>query len=86
MMSQNRQALKDRSVAANDYEVNLRAEMEVALIHERLDKLVDRDWQALVKLQEEQLELLKRIDALTGEIHQRWANEKRDGCLLTPSS
>jgi uncharacterized membrane protein len=76
MMSQNRQALKDRAVAANDYEVNLRSEMEVALIHERLDELVDRDWQALVKLQEEQLELLKRIDALTSEIHQRWANEK----------
>jgi uncharacterized membrane protein len=77
MMSQNRQALKDRSVAANDYEVNLRSEMEVALIHERLDELVDRDWQALVKLQEEQLELLKRIDALTSEIHQRRTNEKR---------
>jgi uncharacterized membrane protein len=77
MMSQNRQALKDRAVAANDYEVNLRAEMEVALIHERLDELVDRDWQALVTLQEEQLELLKRIDTLTSEIHQRWAKEMR---------
>ncbi len=71
MMSQNRQALKDRAVAANDYEVNLRAEMEVALIHERLDDLVERQWEQLVQLQQEQLDLLRRIDQLTGELHRR---------------
>jgi len=76
MMSQNRQALKDRAVAANDYEVNLRAEMEVALIHERLDELIERQWQTLMLAQQEQLELLRRIDVLTAEIHRRDAAGK----------
>ena len=76
MMSQNRQALKDRAVAANDYEVNLRAEMEVALIHERLDELIERQWQTLMLAQQEQLELLRRIDVLTAEIHRRDAGGK----------
>ena len=71
MMSQNRQALKDRAVAANDYEVNLRAEMEVALIHQRLDELIENQWRSLMQSQQEQLELLRRIDGLTSEIHRR---------------
>jgi uncharacterized membrane protein len=39
MMSQNRQAAKDRLMAANDYEVNLKAEIEIAALHEKLDAI-----------------------------------------------
>ena len=39
MMSQNRQAVKDRLDAANDYEVNLKAEIEIAALHEKLDQI-----------------------------------------------
>jgi uncharacterized membrane protein len=40
MMSQNRQAAKDRLAAANDYEVNLHAELEIMRLHEKLDALL----------------------------------------------
>lgn len=42
MMSQNRQAAKDREVAAHDYEVNLKAELEIMSLHEKLDDLRQR--------------------------------------------
>ena len=43
MMSQNRQAAKDRADAGNDYEVNLKAEIEILALHEKLDRLLQRD-------------------------------------------
>ena len=39
MMSQNRQAAKDRLAAAHDYEVNLKSEIEIAALHEKLDQI-----------------------------------------------
>ena len=39
LMSQNRQAARDRLVAAHDYEVNLKAEIEIAALHEKLDQI-----------------------------------------------
>lgn len=42
MMSQNRQADKDRTAAAHDYEVNLRAELEILRLHEKMNLLLDR--------------------------------------------
>ena len=59
MMSQNRQAAKDRADAANDYEVNLKAEIEIRRLHEKLDELREKQWEALVQMQREQIELLK---------------------------
>ena len=59
MMSQNRQAAKDRADAANDYEVNLKAEIEIRRLHEKLDELREKQWEALVEMQREQIELLK---------------------------
>jgi uncharacterized membrane protein len=70
MMSQNRQTVKDRLRAEADYAVNLRAELDVAAVHARLDELSGRQWAALLDLQRQQLELLKRIEALTGEVHR----------------
>jgi uncharacterized membrane protein len=66
MMSQNRQAARDRLDAAHDYEVNLKAEIEIMALHEKLDELRRRE---IVSLQTEIAELsahLKRIDARLG--------------------
>jgi uncharacterized membrane protein len=71
MMSQNRQAAKDRLVAANDYTINLRAEAEIAAIQLRLDELAGRQWEALVEMQQRQLELLNAIHLLTREQTER---------------
>ena len=49
MMSQNRQAAKDRLQAAHDYEVNLKAEIEIMALHEKLDEMRAKDLQELVR-------------------------------------
>ncbi|MEJ2368823.1 MAG: DUF1003 domain-containing protein [Acidobacteriota bacterium] len=61
MMSQNRQAAKDRVDAAEDYEVNLKAELEIAGLHEKLDELRSDKWLELLRIQQEQIELLKAL-------------------------
>jgi uncharacterized membrane protein len=58
LMSQNRQAEKDRRAAEHDYEVNLKAELEIMLLHEKLDGLRQTQWQELLAMQQEQLSLL----------------------------
>ena len=63
MMSQNRQTAKDRLTAQNDYEVNLKAELEVAAMSSKLDALMDVHWSNLLELQNRQVELLERLDA-----------------------
>jgi len=61
MMSQNRQAAKDRDAAAHDYEVNLKAEIEIIALHEKFDQMRTQQLEALVKYQEEQITLLNRL-------------------------
>ncbi len=61
LMSQNRQAQKDRQVAEHDYEVNLKAELEIMLLHEKLDLLREGQWGELLALQRQQLELLANL-------------------------
>ncbi len=61
MMSQNRQAAKDRLAAAHDYEVNLKAELEIMRLHEKMDDLRQRQLTKLLERQEAQLELLTRL-------------------------
>jgi uncharacterized membrane protein len=60
-MSQTRQAEKDRMNAAHDYEVNLKAELEILSLHEKLDELSEKKWGALLLLQQEQIQLLTRL-------------------------
>ena len=60
MMSQNRQEEKDRIRAENDYQVNLKAEIEIKILHEKLNHLITDQWDRLVEIQEIQLELLKK--------------------------
>jgi uncharacterized membrane protein len=61
MMSQNRQAAKDRLDAAHDYEVNLKAEMEIEALHQKLDELREQQWAELVEMQQEQIRLLTKL-------------------------
>lgn len=61
MMSQNRQAAKDRLDAQNDYEVNLKAELEILGLHEKLDDLREQKWVELITLTHRQTELLEKI-------------------------
>lgn len=61
MMSQNRQADKDRLQSKNDYEVNLKAEMEIMQLHEKFNDLRDSLWVELVEMQQQQIEILEKI-------------------------
>ncbi|HET9159963.1 MAG TPA: DUF1003 domain-containing protein [Caulobacteraceae bacterium] len=68
MMSQNRQSNKDREAAEHDYIVNLRAELEIMRLHDKLDELRSRELEEMVKRQNETLELLrKQIKDLSGQ-------------------
>jgi uncharacterized membrane protein len=59
MMSQKRQEAKDRLRSRNDYQVNLKAELEIRHLHEKLDHLITRQWQRLAEIQQIQLEMLQ---------------------------
>jgi uncharacterized membrane protein len=61
LMSQNRQGIKDRLDAAHDYEVNLKAELEILSLHEKLDELREMKWSELITMQQEQLRLLTQL-------------------------
>jgi uncharacterized membrane protein len=66
MMSQNRQAGIDRQMAVHDYEVNLKAEIEIMALHEKMDSLRTEQLAALLRQQQEQIDLLTRLLARTG--------------------
>jgi uncharacterized membrane protein len=59
MMSQRRQETKDRMRSLNDYRVNLKAELEIRNLHEKVDHLLFHQWQRLSEIQELQIELLR---------------------------
>ncbi|OLO08437.1 hypothetical protein BTW08_06790 [Salinicola sp. MH3R3-1] len=59
MMSQRRQETKDRLRGENDYRVNLKAELEIRQLHEKLDHQMAQQWDKLIELQEIQIELLE---------------------------
>jgi uncharacterized membrane protein len=63
LMSQNRQTEKDCISAEHDYEVNLKAELEIMLLHEKLDSLRKQQWDELLTIQKEQL---AQLSALVG--------------------
>lgn len=67
MMSQNRQAARDRIDAQNDYRVNLKAEMQIHDIRDTLEELRRDRWEELLELQREQLRLLAAIARERGD-------------------
>ncbi len=62
MMSQNRQEAKDRLRSQHDYQVNLKAELEIRNLQEKVDHLLTHQWDRLVQIQEIQIELLNEIN------------------------
>ncbi len=61
MMSQNRQEDKDRERARSDYMVNLKSELEIRMLHEKLDHLIIHQQQELLEIQKVQVEMLTDI-------------------------
>jgi uncharacterized membrane protein len=61
MMSQNRYAAKDRVAAEHDYEVNLKAELEILALHTKVDTLRQQQWMELVEMQQQQIQLLTKL-------------------------
>jgi len=62
MMSQNRKETKDRQRAENDYIVNLKSEIGIKMLNEKIDVLIIEEMGRLFAIQQEQLELLKKIN------------------------
>ena len=63
LMSQNRQSEKDRITTAHDYEVNLKAELEIMMLHEKVDLLRQSQWTELLEIQKQQVDLLTSLVA-----------------------
>lgn len=61
MMSQNRQEEKDRMRSENDYLINLKAELEIRGLHQKIDLLLEEELKTLYSIQAKQIEFLKEI-------------------------
>ncbi len=61
MMSQNRQEAKDRLRSQHDYQVNLKAELEIRHLHDKIDHLLSNQWERLVEIQQIQIDLLSEL-------------------------
>lgn len=62
MMSQNRKDQKDRVRSENDYKINLKSELEIRHLHEKLDNLIQHQWQRLLEIQKLQLDLMEESE------------------------
>jgi uncharacterized membrane protein len=61
MMSQNRQEARDRVHALHDYQVNLKAELEIRHLHQKIDHMLLHQWERLAEIQEIQMELINEL-------------------------
>ena len=61
LMSQNREEAKDRLRSEHDYRVNLKAELEIRHLHEKIDHLLMNQWQRLLEIQEIQIDLMEEL-------------------------
>jgi uncharacterized membrane protein len=61
MMSQNRQETRDRLHAQHDYQVNLKAELEIRQLHQKIDHLLSHQWERLMEIQQVQIELINEV-------------------------
>ena len=71
MMSQNRKEEKDRMRSENDYMINLKAEMQIRSLHQKMDLLLEEQIKTLFESQAKQFELLKEIDSKLGKLTVR---------------
>ncbi|NTV92379.1 MAG: DUF1003 domain-containing protein [Chlorobiaceae bacterium] len=61
MMSQNRQEARDRKRAIHDYQINLKAELEIRQLHQKIDHILSHQWERLMEIQKIQMELIDEI-------------------------
>ncbi len=61
LMSQNRQAAKDRARSEHQYEINLKSEIEIGEIRKRLEDFAETRWKELAAVQRQQIEYLERL-------------------------
>ncbi len=73
MMSQNRQEAKDRTRSENDYQVNLKAELEIKQLHEKLDHIIIHHNRRILEIQQLQIDML---DEIIDTLHEKWAGKK----------
>lgn len=64
MMSQNRVEAKDRLRSQHDYRVNLKAELEIRQLHDKIDHLLSHQWERLIEIQQIQIDLLSELTRL----------------------
>jgi uncharacterized membrane protein len=70
MMSQNRKEERDRERAASDYLINLKAEIEVRNLHQKIDLLISEQMQTLFEIQKVQMEIMQEIEGkLKGNVN-----------------
>ena len=61
MMSQNRQEEKDRDRSKKDYMINLKSELEIRILHEKIDHFIMDQQQELLEIQKVQIEMMNDI-------------------------
>ena len=71
MMSQNRQEEKDRKRNENDYLINLKSELEVRGLHQKIDLLLEEQIKILFDSQAKQLEVLKSIEKKVDDLSKK---------------
>jgi uncharacterized membrane protein len=62
MMSQNRQNARDRERQLEDYKVNLKSEIDIRMLNEKIDRLISHQWQRLLEIQEMQMEMMEEMN------------------------
>jgi uncharacterized membrane protein len=65
LMSQNRQEARDRLHSEHDYEINMKAEIEIRKLHEKMDHLLMHQWQRLMEIQQLQVNLMEEISQIS---------------------
>jgi len=76
MMSQNRQEIKDRKRAEQDFKTNLKAELEIRTLHAKIDELITHQWQRLLDIQQMQMDLMEEMGS-----HHAWEREQHQESL-----
>jgi uncharacterized membrane protein len=61
MMSQNRQEARDRNRSEQDYKINLKAELELRQLHQKVDHLLVQQWERMAEIQAIQMEMMEEI-------------------------
>jgi len=61
MMSQNRQEARDQLRAQHDFQINLKAELEIRQLHQKIDHMLSTQWERLVEIQQIQMELINEV-------------------------